>query len=115
MSARQRAGRQRRRQRRLAEGHGVDAFVFGDARQRLDDPRGVAGTNRIRDRLADGVRNQAGANVQIAHEPAHGEAVDERQHRVGECRQDDQQRDDEPEGKAHVSPVTYTMSPFLTA
>ena len=34
---------------------GVDAFVFGDARQRLDDPRGVAGTNRIRDRLADGV------------------------------------------------------------
>ena len=58
---------------------------------------------RFSTRSADGVGNQAGANVEIAHEPAHREAVDERQHGVREGRQDQQQRDDEPEGQAHAT------------
>jgi len=95
-------GRERSGLRRGAERHGIDALVLGDPGERVDDAGVIRRTDRILDRFADGVGDERGANIQVAHEPSHGEAVDEWQHRVGERREHEQQRHDEPEGKSQA-------------
>ncbi len=98
---RQRARRDRRRLGRRAERGGVDAFVLGHPREDLTDPFLVSGTGQVLHRVLDGVGDQAGSDVEIPHEPPHRQVVHDRKHRVRECREDDQERNDESEGKTH--------------
>ena len=61
----------------------------------------VARLDQVLQRVLDGIRNQIGANVEIAAEPTQHQLVRQRQGRVGEDAQRQQQRHDESEREPH--------------
>ena len=98
----QRPGGENRRVRQRAEPRAVDPLVFRNGGQDRANPRTIAGLDGLLDGWLHRVRNQTRADVQIPHEPADREVVDERQHGIRECRQHQEQRDDEAKGEAHA-------------
>src|SRR3989442_1668644 len=86
-----------------AEPHGVEALVLGDPGEKLEQPGAVAGADQIPQGLLDGTGDERGAEVQIPLEPLQGELVDQRDHRVGEGTEREEQRNDEPQRKPHGS------------
>ena len=100
---RQRRGRDGLAVAQWAEPQGVEALVLGDAAEELQQPAAVAGPDQIPQRLLDGARDERGAKVEIALEPLQGELIDERDYRVGEGAEREEQGNDEPQRKPHGS------------
>src|SRR2546430_4601841 len=98
---RQRRGRDGLAEAHGAEPHGVEALVLRDPGEKLEQPGAVAGADQIPQRLLDGTGDERGAEVQIPLEPLQGELVDQRDHRVGEGAEREEQRDNEAERKPH--------------
>src|SRR5207247_10055972 len=86
-----------------AEPQGVQALVLGDPAEELQQPAAVTGPDQIPQRLLDGAREERGAKVEIALEPLQGELIDERDYRVGEGAEREEQGNDEPQRKPHGS------------
>src|SRR5438876_79105 len=77
------------------------ALVLRQAREELLDAAAVAGPNQVMERIVDRGRNQVGAHLEVAAEPAEHELVHQRERRVGEDGERDQQRDDESQRQSH--------------
>ena len=105
---RQRRGRDRLARGRRAEPDREEAFVLRDAGEELHHPGPVSGTQQILHGFLNGVRDEAGANVEIPDEPPQGQLVHERHHRVRERGERDQQRNDEAKRETHLS-VPYQL------
>src|SRR5206468_1650019 len=99
----QRRGRDGLAAAQWAEPQGVEALVLGDPAEELQQPAAVAGPDQIPQRLLDGARNERGAKVEIALEPLQGELIDERDYRVGEGAEREEQGNNEPQRKPHGS------------
>jgi hypothetical protein len=85
-----------------AEPHGVEALVVGELLEERRNARGLPLPDHFLERLLHRVRDEIAANVEVAHEPARRQRVDERDRGVREERQRDQQRHEESKGEAHA-------------
>src|SRR6185369_15241212 len=73
----------------------VQALVAGEALEVREDARRRTRLHHLLERLLRRVGDQVAAHVEIAHEPARRQHVDERYCRVSEERQRDEQRYEE--------------------
>lgn len=92
--------------RGVAVADGEEPLVLRDAAQHGLEPllargRAEVGGHRLREWLLHGVGHELRAHVEVAHEPAQGEIVDQRRHAVGDGAEGDDERDDEAQGETH--------------
>ena len=81
--------------RRSAVADGVQPLVLGDAVEEFHDLDLLAGRKLFLQRLLDGVGDQRRAHVEIAHEPAQSQLIDQRRDDVGDAGQNQHQGQDE--------------------
>jgi len=82
--------------RRGAEADGEEALVLGDAPEVFQQARPVAALHQVLHPILNGVRDERGADVQVAHEPPQRQLVDERDDRVAEGGEREEQWNHEP-------------------
>ena len=100
-------GGQRRRDHRLARRGGAiphreQALILGDPIEECEHPGPLARLDQILERLLRGSGDQAGAAIQVPHEPLERELVHERHRRVREGAEREEQGQHEPQGKSHA-------------
>jgi len=88
----------------LGVAHREHALVLGEAGEVREQAVAVVAAHEVVHALARRVRHQRGAHVEVAHEPAEDQPVDQRHDPVAEQPQREQQRQHESEGQAHGSP-----------
>ncbi len=99
---RQRAGGQYPALRRGAVADGEQALVLGDAVEVFQDLDPLAGRQQLHQRFLNGVGDQRRAAVQVVHEPAQGQSVDQRGDGIGDACQNQHQGQDEAQGQSHA-------------
>src|SRR5205807_10400346 len=87
---------------RVAETDREQALVLHYPVEKAQYLRARAFANEVPQRILDRVRDERGADVEVAHEPLEREPVDERYDRVRDGRERDGEGKDEPKRQSHA-------------
>src|SRR5207249_8471790 len=86
----------------VAETDREQALVLHDPVEKAQYLRSRAFPDEVPQRILDRVRDERGADVEVAHEPLKREPVDERYNGVRDGRERDGEGNDEPKRQSHV-------------